>query len=58
MRGLSQPNFKRRLTLKLNPDFSLMEFASACGERLRCGTIVTALCATVNEATARVNAAA
>jgi hypothetical protein len=58
MSGLSQPNFKRRLTLKLNPDFSLMEFASACGEGLRCGAIVTAARARVNEASERVNAAA
>src|SRR6185295_15181291 len=28
--GLSQPIFKPRLTLKLNPDFSLADFAAAC----------------------------
>jgi hypothetical protein len=29
MAGESQLIFKRRLTLKLNPDFSLMDFGSA-----------------------------
>jgi hypothetical protein len=33
MGGCCQPNFKRRLTLKLNPDFSLIEFTHDAHER-------------------------